>query len=93
MCLLLAAACLLGRAAASPAEATFNFTYGYNPAAITVEAVNYTDESGTALRVRLSLQDMPEHKHTLQFQPQSFNQLHLSTQAEVCVTLAGILCT
>lgn len=48
---LLATACLLGRAAASPAEASYNFTYGYNPAAITVNALNYTDEFGTALMV------------------------------------------
>ena len=49
----LATACLLGRAAASPAEASFNFTYGYSPAAITVNTVNYTDESGTPLMVHM----------------------------------------
>lgn len=48
VCLLLAVI-LLGKAAASPAEATFNFTYGFNPAVISVNVVNYTDDSGTAL--------------------------------------------
>ncbi|DBA94647.1 hypothetical protein WJX77_011870 [Trebouxia sp. C0004] len=49
VCFFLLTAFLLGRAAASPAEASFNFTYGYNPAAVTVNTVNYTDESGTVL--------------------------------------------
>ena len=49
------AACLLGNAAAAPAEATFNFTYGYNPSAISLTTVNYTDSNGTALKVSRAL--------------------------------------
>ena len=52
--LVLSAACVLGRVAGSPAEASFNFTYGYDPAVISVTTVNYTDGSGTALRVRFN---------------------------------------
>lgn len=41
----------MSQASAAPAEATFNFTYGYKTAANTVSAVNYTDDAGTSLKV------------------------------------------
>lgn len=54
LCLFVAAAALIGSAVASQNEATFNFSYGFNPAVISMEMVEYTDSAGTALRV---------HKH------------------------------
>ena len=44
---------MIGSASASPNEATFDFNYGFDPAVITVEMVNYTDSEGTALRVSI----------------------------------------
>lgn len=42
---------LIGSASASPAEANYNFNYGFDPAVIRNDTANYTDSSGTALRV------------------------------------------
>lgn len=44
---------------ADSAEAGFNFTYGYKTAANTVSAVDYSDEAGTSLRVRVAVFLLP----------------------------------
>ena len=51
LCFLFVAAALISSASASPNEATFEFNYGFDPAVISMEMVNYTDSEGTALRV------------------------------------------
>ena len=51
LCFLFVAAALISSASASPNEATFDFNYGFDPAVISMEMVNYTDSEGTALRV------------------------------------------
>lgn len=51
LCFLVAAAALIGRASASQNEATFDFDYGFNSSAISMDMVDYTDSAGTALRV------------------------------------------
>ncbi|KAL3160801.1 hypothetical protein ABBQ38_009212 [Trebouxia sp. C0009 RCD-2024] len=50
LCFLVAAAALIGRASASQNEATFDFDYGFNSSAISMDMVDYTDSAGTALR-------------------------------------------
>lgn len=49
--ILVVAAALLGFASASPNENAFDFNYGFNPAVISMEMVDYADSEGTALRV------------------------------------------
>lgn len=51
LCIFVVAAALLGYASASPNENAFDFDYGFNPAVISMEMVDYADSEGTALRV------------------------------------------
>lgn len=51
LCFLFAAAALIGSGFASQNDATFDFNYGFNPAVISMDMVDYTDSDGTALRV------------------------------------------
>ena len=56
LCFLVAAVVLIGSASASQNEATFDFNYGFNPAVISMDMVDYTDSAGTALRVSIRLE-------------------------------------
>lgn len=49
--ILVVAAALIGYASASPNENAFDFNYGFNPAVVSMEMVDYADSAGTALRV------------------------------------------
>nr|QOL01212.1 putative extracellular protein TR9_020 [Trebouxia lynnae] len=40
----------IGSASASPAENNYNFDYGFDPAVVSNDTVDYTDSNGTALR-------------------------------------------
>ena len=42
----------IGSASASPAENNYNFDYGFDPAVVSNDTVDYTDSNGTALRVK-----------------------------------------
>ena len=55
LCFLVLAAALIGSSSASPNEATFDFNYGFDPAVISMEMVNYADSEGTGLRVSKDL--------------------------------------
>ena len=55
LCFIFLAAALISSASASPNENTFDFNYGFDPAVISMEMVNYTDSEGTALRVSTQL--------------------------------------